>query len=219
MSDKDYASLIEWLLEDASNMLPEEINDSQRKRILIAMKHYTTIMAEYLEEKELFNDFKIVKIIAEWTYCIALRLADSKIPYHLWDEVIPRPNFAALSIYEEAIVQNINWDETLSLIERHVDKAFAEAIQLLYDNKLINQKKYDAAVSEPLCAFENLKKKVKIVSLNKFYMLIILFALGISLLSCYFKDFKFAGVCTFFIIGIILGYEFRRAGEKRANVQ
>ncbi|CDE89535.1 unknown [Clostridium sp. CAG:729] len=151
VSNFKYNEFIEELLNQADNVLPDDLNVFERKYVKNAVKEYATIAAKHVTENLKISDENVAlltQIIAEWTYHKCIDLMRSTIPQAYWDAILQRINFTIYEILKKSTKLKFDDKKLLAKIEISVNTCYKECIDTLKDKSVITVEEYETAINQ-----------------------------------------------------------------------
>ena len=148
----DYKRFAEELSSQAVGLLPENFQEFQRNYVVNTIKNFAALCGEALNNEEnspftLDQAMLMTQIIAEWSFHKSVDTIRSGIMPDHWDGIMQKVAFTIFEISKQAILQKISQDEILEIVEHHVKKAYAKAIEDLMARNLIDEASYKKALS------------------------------------------------------------------------
>ncbi len=149
----DYKQFAQDLTEQAGQLVPPDFNENQKNYVANTLLSFASIAGEALDNDTESNfdaeqAIMITQIIAEWSFHKSVDLVRSGLPQQYWDPIMQKIAFTIFEVAKQAFKQNIPQDQMLQLIEHHVKKTYAEAVQELKDRDLIDEGLMDQAVNQ-----------------------------------------------------------------------
>lgn len=140
----DYNAFAQNLTAQAQELVPQDFNDMQKQYVANTLLNFSTLAGEalYNDTESNFNADQavmITQIIAEWSFHKSVDLIRSGLPQQFWDPIMQKVAFTIFEIAKQTFKQNMPQDQILQLIEHHVKKTYAEAVQELKDKNLIDE--------------------------------------------------------------------------------
>jgi hypothetical protein len=149
----DYKQFAQDLTQQATQLVPPDFNENQKTYVANTLMNFSSIAGEALanDTESNFNAEQavmITQIIAEWSFHKSVDLVRSGLPQQFWDPIMQKIAFTIFEVAKQAFKQGVPQDQVLQLIEHHVKKTYAEAIQDLKDKNLIDDGLLDQAVNQ-----------------------------------------------------------------------
>ena len=138
----DYENFALSMKEQATDLLPDDINDENKNYIKETIYNFVFLSGEALCDDETI-DFSsddgifTCQVIAEWTFHKSVDLAHSAVPKEYWDSVLQNIAYTIFEVVKLGIKRNINEVDLLSAVEHHVNKAWKESLEELSENNII----------------------------------------------------------------------------------
>ncbi len=149
----DYKQFAQDLTGQAAELVPPDFSAAERDYVANTLMNFASIAGEALsnDTESNFNAeqaIMITQIIAEWSFHKSVDLVRSGLPQQYWDPIMQKIAFTIFEVAKQAFKQNIPQDQVLQLIEHHVKKTYAEAVQDLKDKDLIDDGLMDQAINQ-----------------------------------------------------------------------
>ena len=130
---KDYANN---MAEQASELLPADLNDDDRQYIKDTLYNYMLLSGEALctDKSTNFSEEDgqfICQVIAEWIFHKGVDLANSDIPGEYWDAIMHKIAYTIYETLKTGIKRNIPQEDLLVNVEDNVNKVWEKSIDEL----------------------------------------------------------------------------------------
>jgi hypothetical protein len=139
----DYKEFATSMAEQAKELVPAELNDSEKEYIVKTLGNFTHLAGEALYNDTSLNlnaeqAVLITQIIAEWSFHKSIDLIHSGILPQYWDSIMQKIAFTIFEIAKQAVIRKIPQDQLLQAVEHHVVKVYKESIEELEKKGIID---------------------------------------------------------------------------------
>ncbi len=140
----DYKSFAQDLAGQAQGLVPPDLNDEQKQYVINTLGNFSLMAGQALAEDPNLNfdenqSITITQIIAEWAFHKSVDVIRSGIPRQYWDSIMQKIAFTIFEIAKQTFSQGLPNDKILEVIEVHVKKVYAEAIEELKNKGAIDE--------------------------------------------------------------------------------
>ena len=175
----DYKQFAADLAAQAKDLVPQDFEQFQKDYVVKTLANFSGMAGEAIsnDAQAGFNAEQAIfltQIIAEWSFHKSVDVIRSGIQPEYWDGVLQKIAFTIFEVGKNTIKQNLPQDQILELVEKHVLKAYEEALDELQQRGIIDEqlKQQAAAQQQPVQNIPNTataqiadKKLFKLVSL------------------------------------------------------
>jgi len=209
--NKKYTDYIESLVEQISEVLPEDVNKLQQDYLTNNIRHSTTLLAKSMEEDEVFKKLNFdtqkqyIQIMAEWSFHKEIDLFRSGIPAKHWKTVMQKIWYTTWEVMYACIQNDAPDDVVLNLIERYVNRTYQDAVEELKETNLIDEKTEEKAKEQSnidIMALEYRKERNKKRLKRRILRILLMICISFTVTSL-ILFFKIVGVIIT-LLGIIL---------------
>ena len=209
--NKKYTDYIESLVEQISEVLPEDVNKLQQDYLTNNIRHSTTLLAKSMEEDEVFKKLNFdtqkqyIQIMAEWSFHKEIDLFRSGIPAKHWKTVMQKIWYTTWEVMYACIQNDAPDDVVLNLIERYVNRTYQDAVEELKETNLIDEKTEEKAKEQSnidIMALEYRKERNKKRLKRRILRILLMICISFTVTSLVLF-FKIVGVIIT-LLGIIL---------------
>lgn len=158
MAEKDiktfnYAAFANDLTQQAGEVIPPDINSDDAKFILDIISRFCNMAGDALvkeKDSKLDSDGAslIVQFIGEWIFHKSIDLIRANIEYKYREGILQKVAFTVFDIAKKAIENELPQEELIQLVETHVKKSFAKAIEDLTSRGIIDENESKNALSQ-----------------------------------------------------------------------
>ena len=149
----DYKAFAASMSEQAKELVPPELEDSEKEYIVKTLGNFTLLAGEAL-----YNDTQmnltaeqavfITQIIAEWSFHKSIDLIHSGILPQYWDGIMQKIAFTIFEVAKQAVIRKIPQDQLLQAVEHHVIKVYNSSIEELQKKGVIDEEIKNRAESQ-----------------------------------------------------------------------
>ncbi len=158
MSEEDlknfnYEAFAQDLSQQASEVVPSDINKEDKDFIIDIIRRFCLMAGEalYKEENSKLNAQEasiVTQFIGEWIFHKSIDLIRSGIEPQYREGILQKVAFTVFDIAKKAIEKEIPQNKLIALVEAHVKKCFAKALQDLKDKGIIDEQHTQNALSQ-----------------------------------------------------------------------
>ena len=151
--DFDYENFAQNLAGQAQGLVPQDFTDEQKQYVINTLGNFSLMAGKTLAEDPSLNfnaeqSTYITQIIAEWSFHKSVDVIRSGIPRQYWDSVMQKIAYTIFEVAKQTFSQGLPNEQILELIEHHVGKAYADAIEELKKNNVIDDNLAQIAMSQ-----------------------------------------------------------------------
>ncbi len=160
----DYKEFAKNLAEQAGQVIPADISDSDKQYIVNIVYNFS-----YMAGEALFNDANlnfnaqqamlVTQFIGEWSFHKSIDVIRSGINPQFRDGIMQKIAFTVFEIAKQAILKNMTQDDTINIVEFHVKKAYVEALEELKNKGAITEEQCNNA--ENLSNIDDMAQQVQ----------------------------------------------------------
>lgn len=209
--NKKYLDFIDSLVNQISEVLPEDINRLQQGYLTNNIRHSTTLLAKSMEEDDVFKKLNFdtqkqyIQIMAEWSFHKEIDLFRSGIPAKHWKTVMQKIWYTTWEVMYACIQNEAPEDVVLNLIERYVNRTYQDAVEELKETNMIDEKTEEKAKEQSnidIMAVEYRKERNKKRLKRRILRILLIICISFTVTSLVLF-FKIIGVIIT-LLGIIL---------------
>ena len=209
--NKKYLDFIDSLVNQISEVLPEDINRLQQGYLTNNIRHSTTLLAKSMEEDDVFKKLNFdtqkqyIQIMAEWSFHKEIDLFRSGIPAKHWKTVMQKIWYTTWEVMYACIQNEAPEDVVLNLIERYVNRTYQDAVEELKETNMIDEKTEEKAKEQSnidIMAVEYRKERNKKRLKRRILRILLVICISFTVTSLVLF-FKIIGVIIT-LLGIIL---------------
>ena len=149
----DYKGFAANMAEQAKELVPKDLQDSEKEYIVKTLGNFTLLAGEALFNDESLNltpeqAVFITQIIAEWSFHKSIDLVHSGILPEYWDGIMQKIAFTIFEVAKQAVIRKIPQDQLLQAVEHHVIKVYKSSIEELQQKGVIDEDTKNRAESQ-----------------------------------------------------------------------
>lgn len=152
MDKFDYKKFAEDMAEQAKALIPKDISEQNKEYIIETLKRITYIAGEALDQSpEKYTTeqkYFYTQLVTEWIFHKSVDLGHSDIALEYWDTILQKIAFVAFEIEKQAYQKKLEQDVLLNCVEHHVNKAYKEELDKLFEKGCISEDVYQKALQE-----------------------------------------------------------------------
>lgn len=209
--NKKYIDFIDSLVDQISDILPEDINKLQQGYLTNNIRHSTVLLAKSMEEDDVFKKLefdtqkKYIQIMAEWSFHKEIDLFRSGIPAKHWKTIMQKIWYTTWEVMYACIQNKAPEDVVLNLIERYVNRTYQDAVEELKETNLIDEEIEEKAKEQSnidIMAMEYKKERNKKRLKRRILRIVLMFCISF-IVTLLVLSLKAIGVIIT-LLGIIL---------------
>ena len=140
----DYKQFAADLAAQAKDLVPQDFEQFQKDYVVKTLANFSGMAGEAIsnDAQAGFNAEQAIfltQIIAEWSFHKSVDVIRSGIQPEYWDGVLQKIAFTIFEVGKNTIKQNLPQDQILELVEKHVLKAYEEALDELQQRGIIDE--------------------------------------------------------------------------------
>jgi hypothetical protein len=132
------------LAQQAMEVVPAEFDNEKNQFVINTLYKYCVLAGDALIKDESLHLSAeqaaiICQFIGEWTFHKGVDLIKANIPSDYWEQILQKIAFVIFEAAKHSQLTNMNQSESVEYVENEVIKAYAESINELINNGVINQ--------------------------------------------------------------------------------
>lgn len=148
----DYKAFAKNLSDQVGPALPAEISDVDKQYTINIVFNFCYMAGEAIANDATisFNAEQasiVTQFIGEWAFHKAIDVIKSGIDPQFRDSILQKIAFTVFEIAKTAIVKELPQADMIAVVEHHVKKAYAEALEELKNNGALNEEQFNAALN------------------------------------------------------------------------
>lgn len=149
----DYKAFAENMAEQATQLVPADLQDFEREYIVKTLGNFTMVAGEALANDSSLNlnaeeAIFITQIIAEWSFHKSIDLVHSGILPEYWDSIMQKIAFTIFEVAKQGFIRKVPQEQLLQAVEHHVVKVYKQCIEELEQKGIINEETKNRAESQ-----------------------------------------------------------------------
>ncbi len=148
----DYKEFAKSLSEQVGPALPPDIPDPDKQYIINIVFNFCYMAGEAIANDTSLNFNAqqasiVAQFIGEWAFHKSIDIIRSGIDPQFRDPILKKIAFTIFEIAKTAIIKNLPQGDMIAVVEHHVKKAYAEALEELKSKGILNENQVKEALS------------------------------------------------------------------------
>lgn len=148
--NSDYKHWAKDMAMQAGELISAEVSGNDKEYIIGKIKSNAMKAGKALSDSSFTFGIEqkhlLIELISEWTLDKSMLLINSGISCDYWDKILQRIAYTIFEAAKYCFAEAISKEDTLSVIEHHVDKAYKEGLDELLKRKVITDECYEKAL-------------------------------------------------------------------------
>lgn len=143
LKDFDYKAFATDLAEQASEVIPSDINQQDKEFIVNIIARFSALAGESLvqEEDPVLNVDGVcivIQFIGEWIFHKSIDIIRGGVDSKYREGVLQKIAFTIFEVTKKGVEKDLTSEQLINLVEEHVEKSFKKAIEALVANGKIS---------------------------------------------------------------------------------